>query len=75
MGDFLDMNDAPDLEEYFGYVLEDIRLSGIQLALTWQFQDFTDAGADGMKLRRIGEANAEFKAAGVGDSEAAFAGN
>ena len=75
MGDFLDMNDAPDLEEYFGYVLEDIRLSGIQLALTWQFQDFTDAGADGMKLRMIGEANAEFKAAGVGDSEAAFAGN
>ncbi len=72
MGDFMDMNDAPDLEEYFRYVIEDVCASGIQLALTWQFQDFTDAGVDGMKLRMIGEANAEFKANGVGDGEAAF---
>lgn len=61
MGDFLDMNDAPDLEEHFRALIGDIRASGIQLALTWQFQDFTDTGSDGMKLRVIGEANRQLK--------------
>ena len=72
MGDFMDMNGAPDLEEHFRGLLDDIRASGIQIALTWQFQDFTDAGADGMKLRVLGEANAAYREEGVCDSEAAF---
>ena len=72
MGDFMDMNGAPDLEEHFRGLLDDIRVSGIQIALTWQFQDFTDAGSDGMKLRVLGEANAAYREEGVCDSEAAF---
>ena len=72
MGDYMDMNSAPDLEEHFRGLIDDIRASGIQIALTWQFQDFTDAGADGMKLSVLGEANAAYKADGVSDSEAAF---
>ena len=64
-GDFLDMNGAPDLEEHFRALIDDIRASGIQLALTWQFQDFTDAGNDGMKLAVLGEANRSFREAGL----------
>ncbi|MBQ3860665.1 MAG: cellulase family glycosylhydrolase [Clostridia bacterium] len=65
MGDFLDMNGAPDLEEHFRSLIDDIRASGIQIALTWQFQDFTDAGNDGMKLRVLGEANRQFAEEGL----------
>ena len=65
MGDFLDMNNAPDLEEHFRALIEDIRSSGIQLALTWQFQDFTDTGNDGMKLTVLGEANRQLKEEGL----------
>ncbi|MBR4206622.1 MAG: cellulase family glycosylhydrolase [Clostridia bacterium] len=72
MGDFMDMNNAPDIEEHFRSLIDDIRASGIQIALTWQFQDFTDAGNDGMKLRVLGEANAALRADGVCDAEAAF---
>ena len=53
MGDFMDMNGAPDLEEHFRGLLDDIRASGIQIALTWQFQDFTDAGAPARPRRRL----------------------
>ena len=72
MGDFLDMNDAPDLEEHFRALIADIRASGIQIALTWQFQDFTDAGNDGMKLTVIGEANRELKEAGLYPADRAW---
>ena len=72
MGDFLDMNDAPDLEEHFRALIGDIRASGIQIALTWQFQDFTDAGNDGMKLRVIGEANRQLKEEGLCPSDLAW---
>lgn len=65
MGDFLDMNNAPDLEEHFRALIDDIRSSGIQLALTWQFQDFTDTGNDGMKLTVLGEANRRYQAEGL----------
>ena len=65
MGDFLDMNNAPDLEEHFRALIDDIRSSGIQLALTWQFQDFTDTGNDGMKLTVLGEANRQLKEEGL----------
>ena len=65
MGDFLDMNSAPDLEEHFRALIDDIRASGIQLALTWQFQDFTDAGSDGMKLTVLGEANRRYRSEGL----------
>ena len=72
MGDFLDMNGAPDLEEHFRALIGDIRASGIQIALTWQFQDFTDAGNDGMKLSVIGEANRELKEEGLYPAERAW---
>lgn len=72
MGDFLDMNGAPDTEEHFRALCEDIRASGIQLALTWQFQDFTDDGVDGMKLSVIGEMNEALKAEGLSDISGAW---
>ena len=65
MGDYMDMNNAPDLEEHFRALIDDIRASGIQIALTWQFQDFSDAGPDGMKLRVLGEANQSLRNEGV----------
>jgi len=36
----------------------------IQLALTWQFQDFTDTGSDAMKLTVLGEANRQYQSEG-----------
>ena len=72
MGDFMDMNSAPDIEEHFRKLIDDICSSGIQLALTWQFQDFTDEGNDGMKLRVIGEKNKELKSEGKCDIDAAW---
>ncbi|MBR4895150.1 MAG: hypothetical protein IKZ41_01890 [Clostridia bacterium] len=63
---------AMDPTPRFRALIGDIRAAGIQIALTWQFQDFTDAGADGMKLRVLGEANAAYREEGVCDSEAAF---
>ena len=63
---------AEDLEEHFRALCEDIRASGIQLALTWQFKDFTDAGNDGMKLSVIGEMNKKLKDEGLSDISGAW---
>ena len=48
---------------YIGYATR--TFSGIQLALTWQFQDFTDTGNDAMKLTVLGEANRQYQAEGL----------
>ena len=72
MGDFMDMNNAPDIEEHFRALIDDILAADIQIALTWQFQDFTDAGNDGMKLRVIGEANQQLRDKGLSSVDAAW---
>ena len=72
MGDYMDLNGAPEIEGHFRALLGDVAAAGIPLALTWQFQDFTETGNDGMKLRCLGETNRRLRADGLHDADAAW---
>lgn len=78
MGDFMDMETAPDLEEKFNQVLDWVTESGIQIASTWQFGASpenlvaSDVGREGMKLRSMSERNLAYRKAGKQDLSKAW---
>lgn len=72
-GDMLEMESAPDVIEKFKEVTDAISASGIQIASLWQFQDYTDAGVAGEKLKVLSDLNLKLKTDGKQKTEAAWA--
>lgn len=78
-GDFIDMEQDPELERNFVQIMAWIREAGIQLAASWQFcwrdgwiyiNDETPN--DGMKLRHLREENRRYREEGKQQTEAAW---
>lgn len=69
-GDFIDMEDAPDCAEKFQYVVDCIAEADIQLASAWHFQQATDKGIHGEKLKIMSASNLKFQEKGLQDISA-----
>lgn len=71
-GDLIDMEQAPDAIDVFRQVTDWITEAGIQLAASWQFQDYTEEGINGQKLDVLSECNRRLRAEGRQDTSGAW---
>ncbi len=72
-GDLLDMEGASDAIDTFRQITDWISEAGIQIAASWQFQDYTEEGINGQKLDVLSECNLSLQAAGKQEKAAAWA--
>lgn len=71
-GDLIDMEQAPDAIDVFRQITDWIREADIQLAASWQFQDYTEEGINGQKLDVLSACNLELQAEGKQNTDAAW---
>ena len=72
-GDMRDMEGAPDAIDKFREVAGWITEAGIQLAASWQFQDYTEEGINGQKLDALSDFNVDLRKNGKQELSAAWA--